>query len=205
MRLIAFMNSDYNKQEVIVMLFQAFGKIKQTSIMISIVLIAVGVIMLLCPPAYVSTLVNIFGYIMLVMAAVMVFDFIGSGKKTSDYISFSVALIFIMAGIAILVFSDNLLSVLSIVFGALLVLDGVHSLIYSVTFARRSGSKWWPLLLGLSILQIAVGLLVIINPWWTTAAAILRVIGCATLLSALVSVCRVIIIWPFKNEKGEEI
>ena len=183
------------------MLFQAFGKIKQTTIMIAIVLIAVGVIMLLCPAAYVTTLVSITGYMMLILAAVMVFDFISSQKQTSDYISFSVALVFIIAGIVVLVFNDDMLSVLSIVFGVLLVLDGVHSLLYSVTFARRSGCKYWPLLLALSILVIAAGLIVIINPWWRTAFALLKVIGCAVLLSAFVAVCRLVIVWPFKNEK----
>ena len=187
------------------MLFQAFGKIKQTTIMIAIVLIAFGVIMLLCPAGYVNTLVALCGYVMLVLAAVMIFDFIGSGKQTSDYISFSAALIFVMAGVAVLVFRQDMLSVLSIVFGALLVLDGVHSLVYSVTFARRAGAKGWPVLLALSILVIVVGLLVIINPWWTTTSDLLRVIGCALLLSALVAVCRVLIIWPFKKEKGGEI
>lgn len=187
------------------MLFQAFGKIKQTTIMIAIVLIAVGVIMLLCPAGYVSALVALTGYAMLILASVLIFDFISSPKQTSDYISFAVALVFVLAGIAVLVFNDNMLSVLSIVYGVLLVLDGVHSLVYSVTFARRSGSKGWPVLMALSILQIVVGLIIIINPWWTTAAALLRVIGCAILLSALVSVCRVILIWPIRKEKGEEI
>ena len=102
------------------MLFQALGKIKQTTIMIAHVLIAVGVIMLLCPVEYVSSLVAVTGYIMLVLAAVMVFDFIGSRKKTSDYISFSVALVFILAGIAILVFKDDMLLVISIVYGSFL-------------------------------------------------------------------------------------
>ena len=184
------------------MLFQAFGKIKQTTIMISIVLIAFGVIMLLCPAKYVSTLVSLCGYVMLVLAAVMIFDFIDSAKQTSDYIAFSAALIFVLAGIAVLVFNDNMLSVLSIVFGVLLVLDGVHSLVYSVTFARRAGAKGWLVLLALSILVIVIGLLVIINPWWTTTSALLRVIGCALLLSALVAACRVVIIWPFKKEEG---
>ena len=146
------------------MLFQTFGKIKQTTIMIAIVLIAVGVIMLLCPASHTGALVDLSGYAMLILASVMVFDFIGSSRQTSDYISFSAALLFILAGIAILVFSDNLLDVLSIVFGALLVLDGVHSLIYSIIFARRSGSKGWPILLALSIVQIVAGLIVIINP-----------------------------------------
>lgn len=187
------------------MIFQAFGKIKQTTIMLTIVLFAVGVIMLLCPSRYVETLVSLTGYIMLVLASVMVFDFIGSTKQTSDYISFSVALVLTMAGVAVLVFNDDMLSVLSIVYGVLLVLDGVHSLLYSIIFARRAGSKGWPVLLGLAILQIVVGLLVIINPWWTTADALLRVIGCAILLSALVSMCRVIIIWPIRKEKGEKI
>lgn len=187
------------------MLFQALGKIKQTTIMIAIVLVAVGVIMLLCPAGYVDALVTLVGYVMLVLAAVLIFDFIGSGKKTSDYISFVVALVFVLAGIAVIVFNDNLLFVLSIVFGVILMLDGVHSLVYSVMFARRSGSKGWPLLLALSILQILVGLFVIINPWWTTEAALLRVIGCALLLAALVAVCRVILIWPIRKEKGGEI
>lgn len=186
------------------MLFQAVGKIKQTTIMIAIVLIAVGVIMLLCPPNYVTSLVVMTGYIMLILASVMVFDFIGSPKQTSDYISFSTALVFILAGIAVLVFNDDILDVLSIVFGVLLVLDGAHSLLYSLLFARRSGSKGWPLLLALSILVMAAGLLIILNPWWNTPNALLRVIGCAILLSALVAVCRVIIVWPIKKEKGGE-
>lgn len=186
------------------MLFQAFGKIKQTTIMIAIVLFAFGVIMLLCPVGYISSLVSITGFIMLVFAAVLVFDFIGSRKQTSDYISFAVALVFVLAGIAVLVFNDDMLQVLSIVFGVLIILDGVHSLIYSLLFVRRSGSKYWPVLMALSILQILVGLLIIINPWWTTTAALLKVIGCMVLFSALVAVCRVILIWPFKREKGEE-
>ena len=187
------------------MLFQAVGKIKQTTIMIAIVLIAIGVIMLLCPAGYVGSLVTMTGYIMLVLASVMVFDFIGSGKQTSDYISFSAALVFILAGIAVLVFNDNMLEVLSIVYGVLLILDGVHSLLYSIIFARRSGSKGWPVLLALSILQMVAGLIIVINPWWTTASALLRVIGCAALFSAFVALMRVVIIWPIKKEKGGEI
>lgn len=184
------------------MLFQAVGKIKQTTIMIAIVLIASGVVMLLCPTSYVATLVSMTGYIMLVLAAVMIFDFLSSGKRTSDYISFAAALVFMIAGIAILVFNDDMLSVLSIVYGVLLILDGVHSLVYSLTFARRSGAKGWPILMALAILQMVIGLLIIINPWWTTAGALLKVIGCAILLSALVAVCRVILIWPIRKENG---
>ena len=186
------------------MLFQAFGKIKQTTIMITHILIAVGVIMLLCPAEYVSSLVAATGYILLVLASVMVFDFIGSRKKTSDYISFSVALVFILAGIAILVFKDDVPLVISIVYGILSVLDGVHSAFYSIIFARRSGKNGWPLLLVLAIIQIVVGFIIIFNPWWSTPGALIRVIGCAILLSALVAICRVIIIWPFRKEKGEE-
>ena len=187
------------------MLFQAAGKIKQTTIMISIVLIAAGIVMLLCPTEYVRSLVSLTGYALLILASVMVFDFIGSERQLSDYISFSVALLFILIGIAVLVFNNDLLFVLSNIFGILLVLDGVHSLIYSVTFSRRAGSRGWPVLLILSILLIAVGLVVVINPWWTTDTALLRVIGWALLFSALVAVCRVLITWPIKKEKGGEV
>lgn len=181
------------------MIFQAIGKIKTTTIMTAIVLIAIGVVMLLCPEPFVNTLIDLLGYVILIIAAVMILDFIGSKKGIGDYISFTVALLFLIAGIAVLVFTDNMLEVISWVFGVLLILDGLRSVLNTVVFVRRSRHGGWILLLILSILLIAVGVLIIVHPWWTTPLALLRMIGWAVLFSALVSIVRVILVWPFKS------
>ena len=182
------------------MIFQTFGKIKTTTIMTSIVLIAIGVVMLLCPEPFINTLIDLMGYVILVLAAVMILDFISSKKGVSDYISFTIGLLFLIAGIAVLVFTNNILAVISWVFGILLILDGLRSVINTVVFVRRSGRSAWIFLLILSILLIAVGVLILVNPWWTTSLALLRVIGWAILFSALVSILRVILVWPFRSE-----
>ena len=50
------------------MLFEELGKIKRSSIMTSIIMVAVGVLMIMCPRQYVSALVAALGYIMLIFA-----------------------------------------------------------------------------------------------------------------------------------------
>ena len=64
------------------MLFQELSKIKRSSIMTSIILAAVGIVMVMCPAQYVDSLVSVLGYGMVIFAAVMMLNFI-SAKKSS--------------------------------------------------------------------------------------------------------------------------
>ena len=50
------------------MLFEELSKIKRSSIMTSIILAAVGIVMILCPPLYVDSLVAVLGYGMVIGA-----------------------------------------------------------------------------------------------------------------------------------------
>ena len=182
------------------MIFEVFGKFKKTSIMTSIVLIAIGIVMLLCPEPYINTLIALLGYVILVISGVMILDFVGSGKSLMDYISFAIGLLLLVAGITVLVFNRNMLAVISWVFGIILILAGLWSILNTVVFVRRSGHAGWVFLLILSILLVAVGVLILVNPWWGTTAALLRMIGWAMLFTAVVSILHVIVVWPFRNE-----
>ena len=68
------------------MLFQELGKLKRSSIMTSIILMAVGIMMVICPPQYIDTLVSALGYGMVTLAAVMIMDFLSSRKVLMNYI-----------------------------------------------------------------------------------------------------------------------
>ena len=183
------------------MLFQTFGKIKTTTIMIAIILIAIGVVMLLCPVAYVDSFIDLMGYVILVLAAVLILEFIGSSSRgLTDYITFSVGLFLMITGIAILVFTDNIPAVLSWLFGILLILDGLGHFLSTIVFVRRSGRSAWIFLAVLSLVMVAAGVVIIVNPWWKTTAQLLYVLGYTVLFSALVAILRVVMIWPFKSE-----
>ena len=87
------------------MLFEELSRIKRSSIMTSIVLVAIGIVMIMCPARYVDSLVSVLGYGMVVFAAVLMLSFISAKKSLINYIKFAGALVLLLLGISVLVFS----------------------------------------------------------------------------------------------------
>ena len=184
------------------MLFEELSKIKRSSIMTSIILAAVGIVMILCPPQYVDSLVAVLGYGMVIFAGVMMLNYITAKKSLINCIIFAGALIMLLLGIAVLVF-DNIVLLIGVVFGLVLLADGLISIINTWMYARRAKLKGWWLLILLSLLLVAGGLVILINPWWNETLKLFDVIGVMLLFSSLVGIVRLIIIWPIKDEEDE--
>ena len=111
------------------MLFQELGKLKRSTIAASIILMAVGILMIMCPEQYIASLVSLLGAGMMVFAAVLIFDFISGKKCLMNYIYLTAALIIALLGFAVLV-SPNIVRIISLVFGLALTEDGViHAVI----------------------------------------------------------------------------
>lgn len=182
------------------MLFQGLSKLKRSSIMTAVVLMAVGVMMVICPDEYIESLISTLGIIMLVAAVVLVLEFIGSKKAMFNFILLTVGLFLWIVGAMILIFEIDTLYALAWIFGILLILDGLHSLFHALMFARRSGRRGWGVLIPLSLLLILFGVIVIINQWWNTPGELMNVIGWMIVFSAAVSTLRLIWIWPVKDK-----
>ncbi len=183
------------------MLFQEMEKLKRSSIMSSIVAIALGCVMILCPEEYIPSLVSLLGYSMMIFAIVRILFFISEKKVLINYIIFTVSLILGILGIAVLVFQDNMVQVIGLTFGLIQVLYGLLSLLYALTFIRRSGRRGWWIMVLLSVLSIIFGLAVLVNPWWNTTAALFDAIGIMILFSSMVDIVQLILIWPIANMK----
>ena len=169
------------------MLFQELGKLKRSSIMTSIILVAVGILMIICPKQYVNALVSTLGYGMLIFAAVMLLDFISGRKTLMSYVSFTGALILGLLGIAIVAFETDVVKVIGLIFGLVLVGDGIVGIVNAWMYARRAGRKgWWVLI-------------VLINPWWNEPTMLFDVIGGMLLFSSIVSIVRLFYLWPIRE------
>ena len=182
------------------MLFETLGKLKQRTIMTSIIILAVGVMLLICPDRYIETLITLAGYVLLVLAAVIMMEFSTSKRSLSDFILLGAALVLAVLGLVVLVAHENILPVLSWLFGISLLIIGVFSMFYTFAYARRAGRAGWQVLAVLSALQLAAGLIIVINPWWNTPRALLSVIALAMIFSAAIGILRLIWTWPIRSE-----
>ncbi len=184
------------------MLFESLDKIKRNSIFSAILLVALGAVILICPASMAGSLTLIFGYTLVVVALVMMFNFFSGNKSLMEYLKFVGALILAIVGISVLVFREDIVRVLAWLFAFLLVLDGGRTMVHAFTYARRSQRKGWWVLAILSALLIAAGILLFANPGWDSPQTLLKVIGCAVLFSAVVSGVRLFWTWPLRSAKG---
>ena len=181
------------------MLFEELGKIKRSTIMTTILMAAIGVLMIMCPEQYVDALVSVLGYGMVILATVWILQFISGKKSLIRYIYLTGALIVALLGVLVLTF-DNIVLIIGIIFGLVLVGDGVLSISNTWMYARRAQRKGWWVLILLSVLLIAFGLIVLVNPWWSEPTKLFDIIGIALLFSSVISIVRLIMIWPIKND-----
>ncbi|MCR5783532.1 MAG: DUF308 domain-containing protein [Clostridia bacterium] len=182
------------------MVFQSLNRIKRTSIMTSIVLMAVGFVMVLCPDEYIYTLIDALGFVAMVVSVVSVFDFMSSKKALIHYITLTGALVIGIMGVAVMIFKSDMLRLIGWFSGVFLVAGGLYGIFHALIFARRSGRSGWWILIPLSLLLALFGGFIFINPWWDQTGALLKVIGGTLLFSSLVSALRLIWIWPLKGE-----
>ena len=181
------------------MLFEELGKIKRSTIMTTILMAAIGVLMIMCPEQYVDALVSVLGYAMVILATVWILQFISGKKSLIRYIYLTGALIVALLGVLVLTF-DNIVLIIGVIFGLVLVGDGVLSISNTWMYARRAQRKGWWVLILLSVLLIAFGLIVLVNPWWSEPTKLFDIIGIALLFSSVISIVRLIMIWPIKND-----
>ena len=108
------------------MLFQSINKIKRSSVIMSMILIAVGLAMVICPERYIDTLVSSMGCLALILAVVMILDYLNSKKVLMNTVMLGCAMAIGLMGLSVLVFSDKILKLLGWLFGVLLVLQGIE-------------------------------------------------------------------------------
>ena len=58
------------------------------------------------------------------------------------------------------------------------------------------------MLLGLAALMFLCGVILLFNHWWRDPSALFDIIGGMLLFSSLVSIVRLILVWPIRDTEG---
>ncbi len=189
------------------MLFESLDKIRRGTLLSAILLIALGIIIMICPVSYIDSLILAFGYGLVIVCIVMLLEFFTSKNMLVEYMNLIVALGLGIVGLCVLLFRDDVMTTLAGLSSFLLLLHGIFTLRFSVTYGKRSGKKTWWVFALLGCILIACAVILFFNPWWNTPDMLVKVIGVAVFFSASVSVIRLIWAWPrttTAEEKGGE-
>ena len=186
------------------MLFNELDRVRRHIIMMAILFMFAGIALIEVPERYLNFVGGITAIGTLVVAGVMILEFVESPKALIAYLKLFVALFLVLVGLAVLLFDWFFLTLLTLLTGALPVLVGIFGVYSVLVFARRSGRRGWRIPLVLSCLLIAFGVLVIVNPWSYDLGAEQKVIGGALTYSAFMYALLLGWVWPSPTEDAKE-
>lgn len=153
--------------------------VKNGMLMLSIAFIALGLLLLIMPETSLLWLCYAFGAVVLITGIVCLVQYArlrGSGFAAPFFLVAGV--ITAALGLFTLAQPQVVASFLPVVFGLFILIDGCSRIGTAVELARRQADRWWLVLL-FSVLSIALGILLLVNPF---GAAVSVVMLCGVLL-----------------------
>ena len=146
---------------------------------LSVLFIVLGVLLLVMPQTSLLWICYAFGAVVLITGIFCLIQYArvrGSGLAAPFLLVAGV----ITAGLGLFALAkpEVVASFLPVVFGLFILMDGCSRIGTAIDLARRRGEKWWLLLL-LSLLSIALGILLLADPF---GAAVSVVMLCGVLL-----------------------
>ena len=166
-------------------------KMSIASLIFSILFIAAGIFLLTRPETAINIICYILGVILLISGVVYIIQFF-SDKSSDSYLSISFifgAFLFIF-GIIILIRPDIIASIIPLLVGVWMLINGVTKLSYALTINKVSSSTLS--IIG-SILIIIIGILLIFNPF-EGAKSLVRIIGISFIFYSVIDLVESILI-----------
>ena len=147
--------------------------------LLSIAYIVIGMMLLIMPQTSLLWICYAFGAVVLITGIVCLIQY-ARIRGTGFTAPFMLVGGVITAGLGIFTLAKPqvVASFLPVVFGIFIVVDGLSRIGSAIDLAKRKGQKWWVLLL-LSIVSVALGILLVLHPF---GAAVSIVMVCGILL-----------------------
>lgn len=164
-----------------------FGKILPLSwseLAIGLCLSLLGLVLIICPGLASSVVFNVIGAACIIIGVVHLARYSMLDTKASIASNgMLVGLLWLIGGILLIALKGLLLSLLPILFGLILLVGGIIKLQYTLNF-KRMGVKRWYFELAATVLSIAFGVIILVNPF-STALLLMRIIGIALLIEGV--------------------
>lgn len=166
-------------------------KMSLTSIIFSLIFIATGIFLLMRPETAINIVCYVIGVILILWGVISIIQFF-SNKNSKDYLSVSFifgSFVFIF-GIIVLIKPNIIASIIPLLLGIWMVINGVTKLSYALTINKENNAALS--IIG-SIAIIILGILMIFNPF-EGAQALTQIIGISFIFYSILDLAECIII-----------
>lgn len=164
-----------------------FTKLKWENIIAAILAIVVGVLFIILPKDSADVLCLIAGTLLICAGAFTLVAYIFSGFFLGAHLLI-VGIMLILLGTFCLTNPENIMKVLTVLFGLYIVIDGTTSIVDSV-YCAKAKIKGWGLLLVLAILSIGLGTAVM----FSTFDTIMIFAGCSLIIDGVCDIIETIV------------
>lgn len=164
-----------------------FTKLKWENIIAAILAIVVGVLFIILPKDSADVLCLIAGILLIFAGAFTLVAYIFSGFFLGAHLLI-VGIMLILLGTFCLTNPENIMKVLTVLFGLYIVIDGTTSIVDSV-YCAKAKIKGWGLLLVLAILSIGLGTAVM----FSTFDTIMIFAGCSLIIDGVCDIIETIV------------
>lgn len=164
-----------------------FTKLKWENIIAAILAIVVGVLFIILPKDSADVLCLIAGILLIFAGAFTLVAYIFSGFFLGAHLLI-VGIMLILLGTFCLANPENIMEVLTVLFGLYIVIDGTTSIVDSV-YCAKAKIKGWGLLLVLAILSIGLGTVVM----FSTFDTIMIFAGCSLIIDGVCDIIETIV------------
>ena len=164
-----------------------FTKLKWENIIAAILAIVVGVLFIILPKDSADVLCLIAGILLIFAGSFTLVAYIFSGFFLGAHLLI-VVIMLILLGTFCLANPENIMEVLTVLFGLYIVIDGTTSIVDSV-YCAKAKIKGWGLLLVLAILSIGLGTAVM----FSTFDTIMIFAGCSLIIDGVCDIIETIV------------
>ena len=168
---------------------------------------AVGVLLLINPEAFTKAVIIIFGAILVVIGGIYLARVLRDRSEGVSGITMTIALASLIVGILCIVFPSMIMSLfafVAIIYGVILIVSGVYKA-KSYTDAKSAGTPLPAITLISAILSVALGIVIVINPFGTVMRTLFTFAGIALIIEAGLDLTSVILNTSDGKKKGDII
>ena len=163
---------------------------RMSSIAAALVTILLGVVLIWWPDRSVNFLCMLLGASIFITGIIYILGWLARRREGVPAFFVLPGVILCALGIWLMTSPASVIKLIQYIFGAILIFHGVVDLQGSVALMRQKWGRWWVDLL-LALLTVALGALILLNPFGTFAALVV-LIGAALIFDGVSDLC---IIW----------
>ena len=165
-------------------MFETFHKIRYNLLLIAVFCIAVGAALLVNPEFFLTTACYVIGAVLIASGVLGILGCVRDHVVRVFVLFFSI--IAAAAGIFVITHPEVIGSILPIIFGLILLLDGLFNLRNGLGIRKMTDSTGGSVLI-MGAVTVVLGIVILLNPY-ATAAFSLRLIGAALIYNGITDI-----------------